>query len=311
METAVKPRGNPNFGKKKTDNIEIYGQNSAPDVDKEYIFQLLRTHEKTKPISAKMGDMGGEILSPYQPYFAIINSGLAWDKNFTPKDSTKPGASRRWRYLYGFPTIWVDEQIDPEPTKEELASNQNDIIFRNGVLRVFGHEMTKLQAVMLNDAFDGCERPLKNIPKQYTLLNQEQIDKDVLGQLDEQFEAEKAAREASPEEMYSLAYFFGIDLNQSDDGIRKTFISKARSNPRVFSREFVNPKNKYKYVFMRGLADNTISDTMIPGCVTLVDAGKPVFDLRTDGTLEELASSAMSGDQKAIDLYNQLKKMQE
>lgn len=311
METTVKRRiGNPNFVK-KTATPDVYGENTAPDPTKEYIFQLLRTHEKQKPISSKMGDLGGEIMSPYQPYYAIVNSGLAWDKDYKPREGAKAGASRRWRYLYGFPTVWVDEQIDPEPTKEELASNLNDIIFRNGVLRVFGHEQTKLQAVMLNDAFDGCERPLKNLVKQYTLLNQDKIDKEVLQGLDDAFEAEKAAREATPQEMYALAYYFGIDLHQSDEAIRKHFITKARSNPATFSREFVNPKNKYKYIFMTALAENIISDTMIPGQIFLVDAGKNVYDLKTDSAIEELAQATMANDPKANELYQQLRKMLE
>jgi len=256
-----------------------------------------------------MGDLGGEIMTPYQPYFAVVNSGLAWDKTYVPREGMKPGASRRWRFLHGFPTIWVDEQIDPEPTKEELASNLNDIIFRYGVLRMFGHEQTKLQALMLNDAFDGCERPLKNIVKQYTLLNQDQIDKDVLAQLDNAFEAESAARAATNEEMYAMSYYFGINLAQTDDAIRKHFITKARSNPTVFNREFVNPKNKYKYIFMTAFGQNIISSTMIPGCVTLVEAGRNVYDLKTDNAVEELSTATMANDAKATELYNQLRKM--
>lgn len=308
MATIEKKRGNPNFVK-RTAEPDIAGINNAPNLHKEYIFQLIRTHEKQKPISAKMGDLGGEILSPYQPFFAVVNSGLAWDATYVPREGAKPGASRRWRYLHGFPTIWVDEQIDPEPTKEEIASNLNDIVFRNGILRVFEHEQTKLQAVMLNDAFEGCKRPLKNVPHQYRLLDQDKIDKEVLSQLDEQFEAEKAAREATPQEMYALAYFFGIDLAQTDEAIRKHFITKARSNPIIFKREFVNPKNKYKYIFMTALGQNIISDTRVPGHVYLVEADRPVYDLRTDSTIEELSAAVMGNDQKATDLYNQLRKM--
>jgi len=306
--TELKRRGNPNFSK-RTAEPDIAGINNAPNLHKEYIFQLIKTHDKQKPISSRMGELGGEVLSPYQPFFAVVNSGLAWDPTYTPREGAKPGASRRWRYLHGFPTIWVDEQIDPEPTKEELASNLNDIVFRNGILRVFEHEQTKLQAVMLNDAFEGCKRPLKNIQPQYRLLDQDKLDKEVLSQLDEAFEAEKAAREATPQEMYALSYYFGINLAQTDEAIRKHFITKARSNPSVFRREFVNPKNKYKYIFMTALGQNIISDTRVPGHVYLVEADRPVYELRTDSTVDELSTAVMANDQKATDLYNQLRKM--
>lgn len=301
METQTK-RGNPNFGKKKVSA-------ETEDLNKQYIFQLIQTHEKQKPISAKQGDLTGEIHSPYQPFYGIVNSGLAWDKEFTPKNGTKPGASRRWRYLYGFPTIWVDEQIDPEPTKEDLASNLNDLTFRNGVLRIFGYETTKLKALELNDAYEGNERPLKNIPKQYRLLNQDKIDKHTLELLDLAFEAEKNARECSLEEMYICAYYFGIDLNKGDDHIRKEFIGKARNNPSVFNREMVNPKNKYTYIFNWGLSENIISGTMQPGCLLLVDTQVKVYDLKTDDIATEMAQATFLGDKEAEKVYAKLEQM--
>lgn len=298
MEPVIKSRrGNPNFGKKKEEETNV------PDLNKQYIFQLLRTHEKQKPVDSVTGELKG---SPFQPYYAVVNSGMAWDPNFTPKGASKPGAQRRWRYLSNFPTIWVDEQIDPEPSPEDLNSNTNDLIFRQGVLRVFGHETTKLQALQLNNTFDGCVRPLKNLPKEFTLLDQDKIDKEVLEALDDAFNAEKAAREATREEMYACSYYFGINLNQSDDGIRKEFIKIARDKPRVFNREFVNPKNKYKYVFLEGLAENIISGTIVEGTVYLVDSNTKVWDLKTGDIAEELAQNVVAGDVKATNLYNKL-----
>jgi hypothetical protein len=302
----IKRKGNPNFGNKKEE-----GQSQVPDnYNNQYIFQLLKTHEKQKPITSQLGDKeGGYIVNVFQPWFAVVNSGVAWDPNYIPKGKTEKGGQRRWRFLHNYPdTIWVDEQIDPEPTKEDLADDRNDIVFRNGVLRVFGHEERKLQALMLNNTFDGCVRPLKNLPKEFTLLNQDKIDKEVLESLDAAFEAEKAARNATLEEMYAVGYYFGIDMTKSDDAIRKEFINKARQNPQLFNREFVNPKNKYKYVFLLGLEDNIISSTINSGRITIVETNVVKFELKTGDAAEELAQLCMSEHKEAMALYNILNK---
>lgn len=310
MSTAtvapIKKRGNPNFGKKVSEEVQ-QEQNISAEIDKQYIFQLIKTHEKAKP----KDDNGQLVGSPYQPFYGIVNSGTAWDADFTPKNSKTKGASRRWRFLANYPTIWVDEQIDPEPSKEDLADPQNDLIFRNGVLRIFGHQATKLQALKLNNAFQDCTRPLKSVVKEYVLLDQDKIDKEVLQALDDSFEAEKAAREASLEEMYATAYYFGIDLTKSDDAIRKAFISTARAKPSVFNREFVNPKNKYKYTFLEALADNLISSTVIPGKIVFVETGAVLFDLNTQDVAEELATMVVGNYEKAVNLLNKIKKIYE
>lgn len=309
METQEQPqkqRGNPEWLKRK----KVEGS-TVEDLSKQYIFQLVKTHERAKPIVSKLGDMGGTIESPYQPYYAVVNSGLAWDEKFTPKNSTKVGGSRRWRYLHGFPTIWVDEQIDPEPTKEDFASNLNDLTFRKGILRVFGYETTKLQALTVNDAFDGCKRPLKSVPKQYLLLNQEEIDQSVLDSLDDAFEAETAARNATQDEMMACAYYFGINLAQSDIAIRKDFISRARNNPKVFNEQFVNPKNIYKWTIKQAFDNNIISSTIVSGTVYLVDAHKKVYDLKTDDAIGELAQAIFASEPNATELYKELKRMSE
>lgn len=300
MEPVVlKRRGNPTFVKKTAEPVEN-------KLTKQYIFQLLKTYEKQKPVDGKTGEIMG---SPYQPWFGVVNSGMAWDENYTPKGAKFPGAQRRWRYLANYPTIWVDEQIDPEPSKEDLASNLNDLVFRQGVLRVYGHEEMKLKALMLNNAFKGCKRPLKNVPLEYELLDQDKIDKEVLEVLDNQFEAEKLAREATADEMYALSYFYGIDLSKSDDAIRKLFIQKARENPSLFNKQFANPKNKYKYIFTWGLAENIISGTIVPGCVYLTAPNTKVWDTNSEDIAEELTAATFVGDEKAKKLYEQLNAM--
>lgn len=314
MSTAtvpvIKKRGNPAWGKKTTEITEQ--ELNIENINKQYIFQLIKTHEKTKPVDHETGQL---LESPFQPYYGIPNSGLAWDPDYiTPNEAKKPkgeqkkGATRRWRYLYNYPTIWVDEQIDPEPTKEEIGDEKNDLIFRKGVLRVFGHEEMKLKAIMLYNGFADCVRPLKNVPKEYVLLDQEKIDKEVLKALDDSFEAEKSARESTLQEMYAIAYYFGLDLSKSDDAIRKEFIGIARSKPAVFNREFVNPKNKVKYAVLEALADNYISDTIIPMTLHFVESSAKIMDLKTPDTAEEVSSLYMSGNEKAINLYNKINK---
>lgn len=310
MEAVVlKRKGNPNFGKKKVEGSteQINNAIHAEQVKDQYVFQLIKTHEKQKPRDFETGEFRD---SPYQPFYGVANSGLAWDKTYkNPKNTNATaGGQRRWRYLFNYPTVWVDEQIDPEPTKEELSDSQNDLIFRNGVLRVFGYQETKLLALKLNNTFEGCERPLKNLPKEFKLLDQDKIDKEVLQELDDSFESEKYAREATDEEMYAVSHWYGIDLSKSDDAIRKEFIQKARSNPKVFNREFINPKHKAKYVFLKALEDNMISPTIVPGKLYYVDTNTPIFDLKSEDVAEELSVNYVVGVDKIKSLHDKLKK---
>jgi hypothetical protein len=319
----VKRRGNPNFGRKAaTQQSTAFaeqpsGQTIEPeqteDLNKIYIFQLLKTHERVKPRDGKTGEMVG---SAYQPFYQVVNSGVAWDASYIPmlpngqkKEGVKAGAARRWRYLHNYPTIWVDEQVNPEPTKTDLAAAENDIVFRNGVLMVKGYEKMKLQALMLNDGFQDCVRPLKNKPKEYILIEQEKIDKQVMADMDASFEAEKAARSATLDEMYAVGAVYGIDASKSDDAFRKDFISKARANPRSFMREFVNPKNKVKYRVLAALADNVISDTVLPNAIVYVDSGVTLLETKTPDVAEEAAVMYMAGHDKAIKLFDRLERL--
>lgn len=326
MEQTVsfKKRGNPNFGKKTLTPDEQFAQKQQSiedaDFNRQYIFQLTTEHKTAKPRSAKQGDMGsGEVISAFQPFYGVCNNGIAWDPDYISpqeakkdKKDQKKGGQRRWRYLANFPSIWVDEQVEPEPTSEELAAAENDLTFRRGVLRVFGYQKTKLQALMLNNSFEGVKRPLKNVPKDYKLLDQDKIDQEVLQSLDDSFEAEKSARAATNEEMYAVGYYFGIDATKSDDAFRKAFIMKARENPSVFNREFTNPKNKFKYNFLNALADNIISGTVLQGKCTLISTGAHLFDIQntaTDLIADELATMVMTNYEKAVGLHNRIEKI--
>ena len=301
---APKKRGNPFLVKKTQTEAEVI----TDDLNKQYVFQLLRTHTKQKPVD---NETGLPVGSPFQPFFAVPNSGVAWDNDYVNEKTKKKGAQRRWRFLYNYPTIWVDEQIEPEPTKEDLAAAENDLTFRNGVLRVFGHETCKLQAMKLNNAFEDCQRPLKNIPKDYKLLDQEKIDKEVLQVMDDAYEAEKSARDASLDDMYAVAHYLGINMQSSDDSIRKEFIKKARENPKMFNREYINPKHKAKYTLVKGLADNVISDIIIPGTLYWVDTRTKLLDLSSQDTAEELSVRYLANDKDVVSLLDRLNRYYE
>ncbi len=313
METQIKRRGNPSFGRKPEQPAKTEDEVAVDDFAKEYLFQLIKTHESAKPVDGKTGE---RTTSAYQPFFGVPNSGTAWDADYiSPSEEKKAkaegrqpkkGGRRRWRYIHNYPTIWVDEQIDPEPSKEEIRDEGNDLIFRNGLLRVFGHQEMKLQALQLYDGFEGNPRPLKNVPKDYKLLDQAKIDKQVIEDLDAAFDAEDAARGATLEEMYAVGYYFGIDPNMSDDAFRKAFRQAARTNPKIFLREFANPRNKYKYLFLKALADNLISTILFPGKVALVESNVALFDIKGEDAAEELATLTFTKFDKAVILKEKL-----
>lgn len=333
-----KRKGNPNFGKKKEEPQneieapefvippvsqpveEVYEQPVVPvkhiqaqdianqtifmghviNPKKRYRFQLIKTYEKLKPRDHETGEL---VDSLYPPKFMVNNEGISYDAN---------GNMRRWRYIWGYPTIWVDEQITPLPSDQQLRDGRNDIIFEEGNLFVDGGDKAKVMALFIQDQFEDQKNPVTHTPKTFRMINEEDGVRVAMGASDRAFEAENEARKATLAEMLPIAMLFGINVDNPEsreDLIRGEFILKARQLPDAFLKQFVNPKNQIKYLITKAIRENIISGSN--GRLTMVGTGKVLFNVDpTKDLAEQVASLVMSNDGEANLLYAQIQKLQ-
>lgn len=343
-----KRKGNPNFGKKKEEQPEVNQEQVEPeynallnepeetilgsasiqvnmgqplpiqppktgmapkemvtfmghviDPQKRYRFQLIKTYEKLKPRDHETGEL---VDSLYPPIFMANNEGIAYDSN---------GNMRRWRYVYGYPTIWVDEQINPAPNDQQLRDEKNDILFKEGNLFVNGGARAKIMALLVQDQFEDQKNPVTQTPKVFRLINEEEGIKLAINASDRAFEAETEARKATLAEMLPIAMLFGINIDnaeQRQEIIRGELILKARQLPDAFLKQFVNPKNQIKYLVTRAIQKNIISGTT--GNLVMVETGRVLFQVDSKKDIsEQVTSLIMGNDAEATVLYSHLQRI--
>lgn len=290
--TEKKPSGNPNFKKK---------YESKYNPQKRYQFQLCQIIETAKGRDWETGEM---IDNPYPPVYIWMNDGQA----IHPES----GNIENWRYVFGFNSIWTKDQQNPAPTKSQLENPKNFIEFKNGSLFVSGTNSALIDSMMVQDAFEGVKNPINQVTPIYRLVDLEKNRKATRTNADIAFEAEKAAREATFEEMLPVAMHFGIDVDnpeQDMDRIRDEFIFRAKSDPEAFSKQFVNPKVKYKFVIVKALRKNLISTSIVPGKMVLTDTQKVYFDLKEGDAAEQFASLVLQRNDDAVKLYDQIQNL--
>ena len=263
---------------------------------KAYSFQLVEVQANAKPVDKDTGEM---VENPYPPYFIAPNSGVARDP--------KTGKQRMWRYVFGLNSIWVDEQS--EPSKTQLSSGKNDLVFLKGYLTVQAGDTAKYDALTVQDGFEGNKNPLENTPKLFRLIDASKDRAELRNKADEAYEAEKVAREADIEEMLPVADIFDIDVEDGDEyRIRTEFILVAKTNPSAFLRQFVNPKNKIQYVVKKALEKNLIK--VEGNQVIFVETQKALFDVKGDADLaEQVSTLVLQNHEGATKLHSQLQRL--
>ena len=260
-------------------------------------FKLVQQYDLIKPVDA---ETGLPISNPYPPTYIMVNEGVALDP--------KTGTYRNWRYVFGQKSIWVDEQTKPAPSKEQLMSAKNDIIFMNGFLRVKAADTAKIQALELNDAYVGNDNPVNNIPKVFELIDEEAEIKKGRSQRDMAFEAESEARSMSEEDMMPLALLYGIDTDLDEDLIRTHLINKSIENPKGFLESVSNPKWKAKYAITEGLKRNYIK--IEAGKLIWMDNDKSLMDVNGAGDVaEQVAILVLKNDEVALAIVDKLEQM--
>lgn len=292
MEVKEQRRGNPNFGKKATSTTASL--KNKPIVR----FQLVAEHTLCKPREKETGQM---VDNPYPDYYAVPNEGVAYDAS--------TNMPRQWRYIYGYKSIWVDEQL-PEPTLAQKTSEKNELVFRQGFLKVNTQDQLKLQALMIQDIYEGNENPVEPKPKIYRMVDEDAHLLKFREESDLEYEAETEARNASLEELLPVAMLYGLNIDNAEDNemrIRTEVIRAAKQNPAGFMRQFANPKHKIQYTFTKALQKNLLSASVFEGKVVMTDTNKVVAEVRTDGDVsEQLASLVVSGDEKMKKVYDQI-----
>lgn len=301
MDSALKTtrRGNPNFGSKSATSTPNF--TGKWDPKKRYQFKLVQSYDKAKP---RDRDTNEVLDNPYPPIYMIGNDGVGWN--------AERNEFENWRYVFGYSSIWVKDQNKPEPTKAQLQNPKNFIEFRNGSMFIMGSNTALMDAMAIQDIYSGVENPMEQKTKIYELVNEDKVRQIVRDTADSAYLAEKAAREATLEEMIPVALAFGINVDnpeEDEDRIRTDFILKAKAMPKEFSTQFVNPKNKYKYNVIQALQAGIISSEAVPGKMQLVDTGKVYFDLREGDVAEQFASLLLSHNREALALYSQIEKI--
>jgi len=283
-EKTVK-KGNPNFGKK------------AETTTGDWRFKLVNSYDYLKPKDAKTGLIES---NPYPDIYIAANAGVAVDP--------KTGDFRHWRYLFGFKSIWVDEQetATSKPTKNQIFSEKNDIIFTKGFLRFPKSNKALYEALTINDAFSGNTNPVNDTPKVYELIDEQKQIQGIRNSADLAFEAESLARTCTVEEMLPIAQLYGFDTTQEPENIRTQFILASKNNPKQFLENFNNPKFKVKYVITASLQKGLIS--AVENKLVYNESGNTLFQVNSSGDVaEQIANKVLDGDAIAIKLLEQLK----
>lgn len=295
-----KQRGNPNFGKKpEKKTYDPYEGNYDPK--KTYQFILINTNTNAKPRDWETGEL---VDNPYPPTYIWTNEGQA----INPQS----GVVENWRYVSGYNSIWVKDQVNPVPGKRQLENPKNFIEFNKGSIFVPGINSALMDCLMIQDEFEGVRNPVNIRTPIYKLVDVIKDRKVAMEDADMAFEAEKAAREATFEEIIPVALALGINVDEPEqdfERIRHEFIMRAKSTPAIFSKQFVNPKVKYKYKIIQALRANIISDSLIPGKMVLTDTKKVYFDVKEGDVAEQFATMILMRNDDAVKLYQQIENL--
>jgi len=296
METlAPTKRGNPSFGKRQTEKRALPKKGF-------YEFKLTQDFLAQKP----KDKLSGEVLdNPYPSIYIAPNAGVAFNK--------ERGEQEAWRFLHGYNSIWEKDQESPKPTKQRLMNvdGKNDIIFTQGYIKIKANEEAKFDALMVQDICEDNENKLNDVPVKYRLIDESKAMLAVRQKADDDYLAEKTAREASLEEMLPIAMVFGIDVSNVDeqeDNIRTQFILKSKTNSSTFLSVFNDPRNKIKYLVTKALSKGVI--ILDEGILKFKDTDVAISPVDPQSDIpEQISALAMSGDSKAKKLYDALKNM--
>jgi len=303
--TAVAPttkRGNPNLGKKQeTDSIKST-KLTVPEKGF-FEFVLAIDYEKQKPVDKLTGAL---LDNPFPDIYIVPNAGVAYNE--------ATGSFETWRYLYGYNSIWEKDQQFPKPDKSRLSNvdGKNDIMFRQGRIKVMPNDEAKYWALIVQDECADCENPRNEavVPK-YKLVDEDKALNAAYDVAEETYLAEKYARECTDGEMIPVAQALGLNTNKIDNKdqlftLRKHFVLKAKAFPKLFLRAYNEPGNRIKYLVGQAIATGVTA--MDGGALKYTESGRQVLSLDPDMDIaEQVAILAMNNDEDALAFIKELK----
>jgi len=285
-------RGNPMFGKKPKKDSQF-------DPKKRYQFQLVQSYEAQKPRDKDTGEIIG---NPYPPYYMIPSSGVALDP--------ETNEVRRWRYVHGYNSIWIEDQQSPEPTKQQLDSAKNDLVFREGSLFVNGADKAKMNALLIQDIYADKENKLEAKNPVFKLIDENANIMKIRSSSDDAYNAEKMIREASYDALLPIAMVLGIDTSKVEDEddeevVRTQLILQARGNSAVVMRELTDPKNEVKYEVQTAINSGRLK---VEDGKLMWSTGVAILSVDMQGDVAEQAARAvLKQDKEAMKMYDQLR----
>lgn len=287
--------------------------------DKVYEFELCDSYPNAKPVDKNNGK---SITSPYPPTWIEPNEGVSFDEEYDNGENKPKGRARAWRLIDGQPSIWVDEQPSLENLEKQqiyqlLGEAENQLHFKEGKLLVRGIEKLKIQALMIQDAFEGKRVQYRTKSRRYRLNNPDVDVSESLKASDLEFQAMKLAHEADEEDMIRGAYTLGINVDdRSASGmnkIRSQFIAKAKPDPanpkgiEFFIKIMTSPITKITYIFSRGIAEGLISTSQQPGKLTWAHMNTAILDIDPKmNPVNQLTALAVNNNAKVLDLFDEL-----
>lgn len=290
------------------------------DLDKMWHFQLcVELPENWFPVDKKTGKLN---KAPFPRHYVVPNEGIAWDADFIDDNGSPSPRARKWRYIEGQSSIWVDEQaglemFDDKQIQQMLGQSENQIKFEYGQLHVPGIKKLKLAALQVQDSFEGKERQYQPILRAYRLLNPEkQLEKEMT-LMDKQYAAEKLARELDTDQIIECAFVMGIDTtdlsNAGISRIRYEFLKKSKydaANPEGidwFMGIVKNPLTHVRYAFSTAMAEGLLSESQQPNKLTWAAANSAIMDVNSAGdVVDQLVHKWTDGDELTVKLLQEV-----
>lgn len=279
--------------------------------NKVWEFELIHSYPNYKPVEKNTGKA---MESPYPKTWGIPNDGVAFDE--------KTGKARAWRLIEGQDSIWVDEQKGLENLEKTEIHNlvgqpENQLEFKNGKLLIRGIQKNRLQAVMIQDAFEGKTKQYKVVPRVYRLNNPDLLVTGGIDNIELKFAAMQKAMACTTEEMVQAAWVMGIDVTDLSDAglkrVRLAFYQKAEYDPKnpkgveFFLSVLGNPATATGYIFSQGLSQGFISANQQPGKLTWAKTGTAIMDINPSGNVvDQLIRAVEDGDKNAIKVKEEL-----
>lgn len=272
----------------------------------QYVFRLTQEHPKSH-----------EGASVFPPRFTVTNQdNVLFNYGTEEETDFRP---RQIRYLDGYPTIFVDEQIENGPISDSITGNpKNTITFENGSLIVPSWNKQLYQFLLLSNQCEQNTNKLRMVKNVYKLLDFANSDEDSVEKGKKKDRAYDVARNATIEEMIPHAKYLGISFihhatgeERDYDAIREDYKTKALESPESFLLYANNPKVKTMYLISKGLESGIITTGMVRGqlhwsatkqFIANIDISKKAIDAITDYAMTDEAESFIRTLKAQIDI---------